>query len=286
MYFRLRAITILLVFLGVIPMAGCQLGRTFRPVSSRVMENREIRREGISALEKQDYAEAELKLSQAVAKNERAEDMPDLRRHYSEALWHQGKLDESLAQLYLAIKEEKNDPALYHSLADKLLAVNEVDAALYSAERSIDLAPKQYKSWALRAKSQQLMGDRRLEQRNFDLASTLYKAALSDYHHALALCGSDTDANRALLPEIAKIQHSLGLPERELATWESLQRHYPPNGEPLELLVRKAEAYFTLNRYEDAADTYAQARGKDSLRDEDARQLAEAENNARSRAYR
>lgn len=275
--------TAILLILGTFSGSGCQLGRSFRPITARVVENREVRREGISAMEQGNWAEAEKKLAKAVEKNERSEDMPDIRRYYAEALWQQGKRDEAFNQLYLALKYAKNDAGLNKSLAEKLLEANQLDDAFQTAGKLTLIAPSDHISWALRAKAYRRFGDLRLEQGYHDIASRLYRKSLSDYHKALSLCEMDTEANRKILPELAELQRIMGQPERELATWQSLQKYYPPNQEPLEVFSRKIELYISMDRYEDAEEAYMEARKSEAYDHKTAHKLSNAESLLNSR---
>lgn len=222
---------------------GCHFTSQFRPLTSDVVRGREYCRRGVAEMEQKNWEKAEEELRMAVKLNE--EDS-QTRQYYAEVLWQRGKHQESLVQLVEAAKfTEGNDAKLQVSLAEKLLEMQDPQAALKSAQHAIDLQPDHPKAWALRAKCRRRMGQ--LEE------------SLPDYYRALGL----DPENREVHQDLAEIQLSLGKPNRALATWQGLGRLYPPGNEPVDVLLGKGMAYMALSRHDDAIETYAAARRKD-----------------------
>jgi len=259
-----RLLQLLAVALLLVTGSGCQSVNTWRPASSRVLQSREIARQGIAALEQGRVENAEKQLAQALALNNKAEDISDIRFHYAEALWQRGKQREALAQLLILSKQRDDNPEVQNSLAEKLLELHEADAALQCATRATKAVPRDYRGWVYRGKAYRMLADKRAEKHEDVAAVELYKRSLADLHRSVAYCGQSPGANREVLPELANVQRILGQTEQELATWQSLQQFYPPNQFPLTLLYRKAETLLALDRQDDADELMLQARNRNT----------------------
>jgi len=228
---------------------GCQLNRSFAPISPGQILGSERSRQGIAALERGNLIEAEKRLEEAVRLNKN-----DInhRRHYAEVLWQLGKRQEALQQLDEAIRRGgQNNASLHISLAEKYLAIRAYTAdafakAHHHAHEAVRLDPQDYRSWALRGRARRLQASRQAGHGEQTLA--MLHQAREDYLRAVSLSPN----NRELLAELATVQMSCGQPEQALATWLTLQNLYPQGGEPDEVLFGKTETLTVLRRFDEA----------------------------------
>jgi len=240
--FRLRVPC--LFVLPLVLAVGCQLHRSFAPISPSQIIGSEQSRQGIAALERGDLTKAERQLENAVKLNKN-----DInhRRFYAETLWQQGKHREALQQLDEAVKRGgKNNASLHISLAEKHLAIREYSTAYTHADEAVRLASHDAQSWALRGRVKQLQV---LQQAgNTEHTAAMFHQAREDYLRAVSLAPNDKE----LLAELATVQMSCEQPEQALATWLSVQSMYPQGGEPNEVLIGKTETLTILRRFDEA----------------------------------
>ena len=228
---------------------GCQLNRSFTPISPSQFISSERSQQGIAALEQGKLAEAEKSLADAVRLNKN--DI-NYRRHYAEALWQQGKHQESLHQLGEAIRRGgQNNASLHISLAEKYLVLQEHSTAHRHADEAVRLDPQDYRSWALRGRAKRLQASQQAGYTEH-MAAVLHQAR-EDYLRAVSLSPN----NRELLAELAAVQMGCGQPEQALATWLTLQSLYPQGGEPDEVLIGKTETLSVLRRFNEAESNWA-----------------------------
>ena len=223
---------------------GCQLGRTFTPISPSQMYSSNQGQQGIAALEQGKLAEAEKQLENAVRY-----DKNDInhRRHYAEALWQQGKHQEALHQLDEAIKRGGyHNASLHISLAEKNLVLREYATAHRHADEAVRLDSKDYQSWALRGRAKWLQASQQAGYVEHSLA--MLHQAREDYFRAVSLAPN----NRQLLAELATVQMGCRQPEQALATWLTLQSLYPQGEEPDEVVIGKTETLMVLQRFDEA----------------------------------
>ena len=223
---------------------GCQFKRSFTPISPGQYLSSERSIRGIAALEQGKLVEAEKWLEDAVKYNK-----SDInhRRHYAEALWRQGKHQESLQQLDEAIKRGGRDNVSVHiSLAEKNLALREYATAHRHADEAVRLDSQDYRSWALRGRAKRLQASQQAGYVEHTLA--MLHQSREDYLRAVSLSPND----RELLAELAAVQMSCRQPEQALATWLALQSLYPQGSEPNEVLIGKTETLMILQRFDEA----------------------------------
>lgn len=195
-------------------------------------------------MERGDIVEAEKKLEEAVKLNRK--DVTH-RRNYAEALWQRNKYQEALEQLNEAVRRGgQNDASLHISLAEKYLAIQQPDTAYRHAEIAVRLTPQAERAWAVRARANGQLAERQPEPQKRELLLQ----SRNDYYRVLSLSAN----NREILPELAAIQMLCGQPEQALATWQSLQEHFPKGTEPADLFRGKAETYIALRRFQEARD--------------------------------
>jgi tetratricopeptide (TPR) repeat protein len=223
---------------------GCQINRSFAPMSPSQIIGSERGRQGISALERGNLTEAEKRLEDAVKLNKN-----DInhRRYYAEVLWQQEKYQEALLQLNEAVKRGgQNNASLHISLAEKYLAIREYSAAYQHADEAVRLESQNSRSWALRGKALWLQATQ--QTRDAEQMTAMLRQAREDYLRAVPLAPQD----RELLAELAAIQMRCGQPEQAWATWQTVQSLYPQGSEPAEVLFGKAETLTVLRRFDEA----------------------------------
>ncbi len=226
--------------------AGCQFGRAIAPRTASWWNGNEIHRSGIAAQERGDFEEAEQKLQEAVRLNKK--DI-DFRRNYAEVLWERQKYKESVQQLNeaLALGGEAN-ASLQRTIAEKYLALNQPARAYLHADEAVRLDPRDYRSWALKARSGRMLAESARNTDSPEKFDEFILQARNDYYRALSV----SPENRELLLELAAVQTLCGQSEQALVTWQELRRTYPSDAVPTEILRGEAEAYVALGRLSEA----------------------------------
>ena len=251
-----HVLTALITLVLALTLSGCRLPLMEGPISRSLASCRRHSQRGVAAMERQQWAEAEKSLEQAV---EACSADPEARRHYAEALWRRDKPTEAVAQLEQASRLTPDDAVVYVRLAEMRLAMDQVDQARRAAEQAIDLEPKRSSAWAVRGQILHSIGRRR--------------QALADYHRALGLAPDD----RTLLLRVAELYRELNQPERALAALHRLADVWAPDEEPQQIDYLKGLAYSALGRPQEAAESYAAAAARAAPTLEILHQLARAE---------
>ncbi len=259
---RSGPVFILALTLAALP-TGCRLPGREGPVSRALVSSRQLSQQGVAAIERGRWDQAEPLLAQAV---EQCPFDPDARRHYGEALWHGGEREQAVSQLEEAIRLAPDDAALHVLLAQRQLAMGHGELARQTANYAIDLEPTLAGAWAIRGRVLRADGRARL--------------ALADCHRALGLAPGDG----TIQLEIAQLHQELNQPRRALAALQTLADTYPSGEEPPQVLYLQGLAYSALERWDDAVQdlSAASVRGGPSV--EVLSQLARAELSAGRRA--
>ena len=251
---------------------GCQLNRSFAPISPSQHFSSRQSQQGITAMEQGNLTEAEKRLEEAVKLNRND---VNHRRHYAEVLWRQGKYQEALLQLDEALKRGgQNNASLHISLAEKYLEIREhmtdsLAKAQHHAEEAVRLDSQDYRSWMLRGKAKRLQANQQAGYTEHAVA--MFHQAREDYLRAVSLSPN----NKELLAELAAVQMNCGQPEQALATWLTLQNLYPQGGEPHEVLIGKTETLTVLRRFDEAESNLITIRQR-GLEDTEAGQRLQA----------
>jgi tetratricopeptide (TPR) repeat protein len=246
-------------FLLLLLVAGCATFGRRGTLPEEVAACRELSRQGASAMEIGQWAQAESLLKQAV---EASPNDSEPRRYLAEALWHRGVGDEALEQIEEAVKLDKSDASLTVRAGEMLLAVGSTDQALAHAEQAIRLDPKLASAWALRGRVLWQMGER--------------DRALADLQRALQFAPDNPD----LLLDVAVLYRQRGQPARALATLHHLLDTYPPGEEPQLPLLLEGQMLAELGRPGQAAESLAAAAGRGPPNAEVVYQLAQAQSAA------
>lgn len=237
-------------------LAGCRLPGGDGPISQSLATSRQLSQEGVAAMQRGRWEQAEMVLGEAVRA---CPGDPEARQHYAEALWHRGLGSKAVAELEEAARLSGHQPKLLVRIAEIRLEMGQIDAAYQSVSRAIDLDPRLAEAWALRARVMQARGE------------TLQ--AMADYHRALGYAPH----NRETLLRLAELYRQMERPERALATLHSLADTYAPGEEPQQVVYLEGLAYTALGRYEAAVGALREATVRGDPNPEVLYRLAEAE---------
>lgn len=224
---------------GCVSAAGCRLRGLDGPVPRSLVLSRQLSQQGVSAMERGNYARADELLAQAVKVFPQD---AEARHHYAEALWQRQQHVAALEQIDKALNLSPDDPAILLQAAQMRIAMGEASQAGKLIDRAIAADPGNFAVWALRGRLRHQAGELR--------------EALADYHRALGLKPDD----RQSLLEVAEVYRQLNRPRRALATLQTLSETYPPGDESPQVLYLTGLAYSALGRYIDAIDALNQAR--------------------------
>jgi len=239
--------------------AGCaSLGKK-KIVPESITACRKLSRDGVAAMEMNQWQRALELLQQAVETN--PTDV-DARRHLSEVLWQKGDRQDAAVHMEAAVQLDPHHAPTVVRSGEMLLALGAEERAMQRAEEALLLDPNLAEAWALRG---------RIYRQQKQPAR-----ALADLQQALRYAPHARDA----LLDIAELQYSLGRSQHCLTTLHHLLDTYPPGDEPQRALWLEGLAYAAVGRGQDAVESLyaANLRGKpqaDLLHD-----LAQAENAA------
>jgi tetratricopeptide (TPR) repeat protein len=251
-----NGLTAILILATATALPGCQMLSRHGPVSRSMVQSRQLCQQGIAAMERDQWEEAEGLLSEAV---EACSENHDSHRHYAEVLWRKGRRAEAMEHLEQARLLAVDDASLMVTIAEKRLALEQVEAARRSAQNALDLDPQLPEAWAAR-------GRVRCRERKLRLA-------LADYHRALGFAPDDSK----ILIEVAELYAEMGCPQQSLAALHKAANTGPPGSEPQRLLYLEGLAYSALGRYDEAVDSLAAAAAQDNPTPDILFRLGEAE---------
>src|SRR5262249_46873230 len=140
------------------------------PVPKPLMECRQLSSRGATAMQRENYAEAETLLAQAV--DTYGLD-PEARARYAAVLWQRGARDAAVEQLNQAIELAGEDAALVVRRGEWHLAMNRLGAARNDAQKALDANPDLASAWLLQAR--------------LAVSGRDFPEALAAYHRVLAL---------------------------------------------------------------------------------------------------
>ena len=179
------------------------------------------------------------------------------RRQYAEALWHRRASSEAVAQMEQACKLAGQDPALVVRAGEMYLEMGRIEDARLRANQAVDASPQLAAGWALRGRVHQATGH--------------IEDALADMHRAISYQRDD----QQMLLEVSELYRQLNRPARALCTLQSLKETYSPGEEPQRVFYLEGLALAGLDRYDEAAESFATAIQRDPLDVESYYRLAE-----------
>jgi tetratricopeptide (TPR) repeat protein len=234
-------------------------------ISEALMDCRDLSSRAASAMQRNDSAQAETLLAQAV---ERCGTDREARERYATTLWHRGAREAAIAQLDQAIELAGGEAALLVRRGQWNLEMGNIRAAQADAEAALDADPNAPATWLLRA---------RLAARSNET-----REALAAYHRVLAI----EPQHREALWEKAQLHWALASEateaspsqlHRAFANIQVLLDHYPPGDEPAAALCLAGHVQMRLGRYEEASRALALALERGGPRAELCHDLAEAQ---------
>lgn len=229
-----RSLTCWLAFAGCL-LTGCRTFRPTRTVDDKVLAARELTRQGMSAMVKQHWDEAEDRLRQAVRtcpKDGAA------RQQYAEALWHAGRKAEAVDQMTQALEMSGNVTAdSYVRLGEMHLAMQETAAAARMADKAQSHDIQSPSAWQLRGAV--LERENRLPE------------ALTAYQRVLSLAPDHQPARMAM----ARIYLAQRRPQRALSTLAVMESQVAEPELPSTVGKMKAAALLALDQPDRALET-------------------------------
>ncbi len=234
---------------------GC-LWRREAAVSPKTIVSRQLCRQGVAAMEHNQWDAAEPLLAKAV---DVCPEACDARAKYADLLWRRNHRAQALREMSEAVRLAPDDVMLHVAYGEMQLAMGNLEAARQEADLALDMQPQAAGAWALRGR---LMGQR-----------GNHREAISDLHRAEGL-----DPKNVSYPlEIANLHLCLNEPDRALATLETLSGNWSMQEEPAVVLAAKGRAYSAMGRYEDAADSFLLASSRGAVDSQTLFLLAESQ---------
>jgi tetratricopeptide (TPR) repeat protein len=233
--YRTLSIALLLTSLAL---AGCKLPGGNGPVPPELLTSRHYSQEGVAAMERADWSQAEGMLAKAV---KACPNDAEARRHYAEALWHRGAREAAVAQMEQAVRIAGDDAGLHVRLAQMRLELGAVGPAHAEVELALNLDPKMPLAWATRGQVMRASGN--------------LHEALADYHRALGYAPED----RQTLLEIAELHRLLDEPSRAIVSLQALADTYTPGEEPQQVFYLLGLAQSAMGRNDDAVESFSTA---------------------------
>lgn len=226
------------VALVVAMLGGCRFLPRSGPAPADVAQARRLANEGLSAADRDAFAEAAALLDRAVRS---CPADVEARRHYAEVLWKQGERLAAIDQISTALRQSPSDPDLCVCAARMYLEMGLLDDADRLAGEATRLAGGSASAWHVHGQVALARGQER--------------DALADFHRGLALAPDD----RPLLLDTATVYRRLGKPQRLLATLAVLGETYGTDRVPADVLVMEGMAQESLGRTADAIASYRRA---------------------------
>ncbi|WP_425394908.1 tetratricopeptide repeat protein [Aeoliella sp.] len=230
--------TLLPIAAALVVLPGCVSWRSLQPVPPSVAAGRRLARQGVAAIEVQQWEEAERLLTEAA---EKSPEDPEAQRYLAEALWRRGAQDEAMRHMAIAAHHDRHDAATAVRAGEMLLATSDAKQAIRQADRAIRLDNSLATAWTLRGRAYAADGD--------------LDRALADMQRALLLSPNDAD----VLLESARLYRQRGQDQRCLATLHRLRDAAPPAERMPEILELEAHTYLALSRPQMAAQRVALA---------------------------
>lgn len=231
------ALLVMLTVYSVTGFAGCACFRREK-VDSNVVSARQLSLQGIDALQRGQWEDAESRFASALQKNpadERAH------RHYAEVMWHRGEHNTAIRHMEKSVRLSGGDTSLLVQLGEMYLKQGNIDAASECADEAIDVNNQLSGAWALRGDIHRQRGEP--------------NEAMECYHRAVSHQPHYPHVQMAL----AELYRQADRPRRALATLSSLANQYPPDQVPQEIEFQRGLALTALGRYQDAVETFAAA---------------------------
>ncbi len=213
--------------------AGCATFGRRGPTAEKNAACREFSRQGITAMERGQWQQAETLLQQAI---DASPVDAEAHRAMAEVLWHRGAAAQAREHVATAVGSRPDDARLAVRAGEMALATGEPTAAMRHAEHAIRLDPQLAPAWAVRGRVfwQLQQPDR----------------AMADLQRALEFAPDSSD----VLLDLAVMYRDRGQPARCLTTLHHLHDTYPPGEEPQGVLVLEGLTLLDLGRPQQACE--------------------------------
>ncbi len=234
---KVRPLLLALTFSLLFTQLGCRSLRSGRHTKN-LSEARQWSLRGAGSLQAEDYDEAGSLFGEALSRSS-----ADERAQWgmAEVLWHGGKQQQAIEHMGRAAELSGNNPDLLVRLGEMHHCQANWEEAIKQADLAISINRQHPEAWALRGRV--LRSRNRIEE------------ALDCYQRALIHNSSNSEARVA----VAEIYHTLGRPQRALATLDQLADNQPTEAIPARAWMLKGQALADLGERGDAKDCLRQA---------------------------
>lgn len=188
-----------------------------------------------SALRDGNRDEAEVLARQALQKNPGSDESRIL---YARILWDKGDQKGAINTLYSASLRSDASAEILLEISQMFLAMSDLTNARYSIGKCVMKYPTNPDIWRLRAQYFEKKGNP--------------EQAWADLHHSLSLDRSQ----HSVRLELARSYLKNNQPQRALESTQYVLSNAPTGDEPLDAFVIEGEAFYALERYAQAEDSF------------------------------
>ena len=179
--------------------------------------------------------EAESLARQALQKNPGSDESRIL---YARTLWDKGDRQGAIKVLYPASLRQDASAEVLLEISQMFLAMSDLTNARYSIGKCVMKYPTNPDIWRLRAQYFEKKGNP--------------EQAWADLHHSLSLDSSQ----HSVRLELARSYLKNNQPQRALESTQYVLSNAPTGDEPLDAFVIEGEAFYALERYAQAEDSF------------------------------
>lgn len=188
-----------------------------------------------SAMRGGNRDEAESLARQALQKNPGSDESRIL---YARTLWDKNDREGAIKVLYPASLRSDASAEVLLEISQMFLAMSDLKNARYSIGKCVMKYPTNPDIWRLRARYFEMRGNP--------------EQAWADLHHSLSLDSSQ----HAVRLELARSYLKNNQPQRALESTHYVLSNAPTGEEPLDAFVIEGEAFYALERYAQAEDSF------------------------------
>lgn len=221
---------------------GCSAFGKRSPISEEVLRSRQLSQQGVEAMHRQQWDNAEQRLSQAI---KACPHDYQARSQYAEVMLQRGDTVQAQEQLETAVALSGGDADLLVRLGQLHLSQNNVVEAQQCAERAIATGTQLSQAWYLKGEALSRSGQ--------------LDAALYSYLRAASYDATDLNIQIA----VAEVYRKQGRPNRALSTLQALRERCPAQQEPQEMLYLEGLALEALQRHTEAVEVLTLAASRE-----------------------
>ena len=217
----------------VIVASGCRMVQRTNMKSLEAAQN--YFSQANSAMRGGNRDEAEVWARQALQKNPGSDESRIL---YARTLWDKGDKQGAIKVLYPASLRQDASAEVLLEISQMFLAMSDLTNARYSIGKCVMKYPTNPDIWRLRAQYFEKKGNP--------------EQAWADLHHSLSLDSSQ----HSVRLELARSYLKNNQPQRALESTQYVLSNAPTGDEPLDAFVIEGEAFYALERYAQAEDSF------------------------------